>query len=126
MSEIVGELQEKQSAGVVMLSPGPIVTGPIVHGKPGMTPHGAVVVLPDLRPSWLPVIEHAAAVITEEDGATAHLANVGRERSLPIIRWPGALKIWHRDGDFVTVDVENHRVEDVREDPYDDQDDDGI
>jgi hypothetical protein len=49
---------------------------------------------------------------------------VGRERSLPIIRWPGALKIWHRDGDFVTVDVENHSVEDVREDPYADDDDD--
>lgn len=127
MSEIVGELQEKQAAGVVMLSSGPIVTGPIVHGKRGeAAPAGAVVVLPDLRPSWLPVIEHAAAVITEEGGATAHLANVGRERSLPIIRWPGALKIWHRDGDFVTVDVENHSVEDVREDPYDDQDDDGI
>lgn len=121
MSEIVGELQEKQAAGVVMLSSGPIVTGPIVHGKRGeAAPAGAVVVLPDLRPSWLPVIEHAAAVITEEGGATAHLANVGRERSLPIIRWPGALKIWHRDGDFVTVDVENHSVEDVREDPYDD------
>jgi phosphoenolpyruvate synthase/pyruvate phosphate dikinase len=109
-------LLEDDHASIVMLSPGPTAIGPVVHGKRGtVAPKGSVVILPDLRPAWLPVIVDAVAVITEEGGATAHLANVARAQSLPILRWPGALKIWHREGDVVRVDAEDHEVSDVRD-----------
>lgn len=78
---------------VTTLVTGPTVQGYVVHGRPNKaSPPGSIVVLPNLRPSYLKAVIDAAAVITQEGGEVAHLAQIGRERGLPIVRKPDALK----------------------------------
>jgi phosphohistidine swiveling domain-containing protein len=67
--------------------------GRIVHGKLNKAvPPGSIVVLPHLGPKYLKATIGAVGVIAEVGGETAHLAQVGRERALPMIRWEGALQ----------------------------------
>jgi phosphohistidine swiveling domain-containing protein len=83
------ELQDKfdEPSDVHVLVDGPVVSGTVVHGKRNKpTPPGSIVVLPDLRTQYLEAIAEAAGVITENGGETAHLAQVGREQNLPIVR----------------------------------------
>lgn len=89
------ELQDKfdEPSDVHVLVDGPYASGTVYHGKKKKpSPDGAIVVLPNLHPDYLEAIADAAAVITEEGGAVAHLAQVGRERNLPIVRIAGALE----------------------------------
>jgi phosphohistidine swiveling domain-containing protein len=111
MSEVLVDYGARCDDGVVVLSPGHrAITSRVVHGKPNIpAPAGSIVVLPDLRPAYLITIKDAAAVLTQEGGAAAHLANVGREQSLAILRVPGVF-LRFQPGDRVTVDAENGRV----------------
>lgn len=106
------ELQDKfdEPSDVHVLVDGPHVSGTIHHGtKKKPCPDGAIVVLPNLHPDYLETIADAAAVITEEGGAVAHLANVSRERNLPIVRIAGALNRFN-PGDEVSVDTATRTV----------------
>jgi phosphohistidine swiveling domain-containing protein len=78
-SEIQHELGGFQCA---VLSGGEDVYGTVGHD---------IAVVPDLRPERLDEILRCKAVITEAGGVGAHLAQVGRERSLPIVRVKGAV-----------------------------------
>lgn len=99
---------------VTTLVAGPTVTGVVVHGRRNKaSPPGSIVVLPDLRPAWLLAVRDAAAVITQEGGEVAHLAQVGRERGLPIVRRPDALEQF-REGDTVEVNSEARTARGVR------------
>ncbi len=51
-----------------------------------------IVVIPDLSPERLPEIAGARGIITERGGALAHLAVVGRENGITIMRDPDATK----------------------------------
>ena len=51
---------------------------------------GTVLVLPNLSADWYPHMVAARAVICEVGGKLAHLAVVGREQGVPIIRIDGA------------------------------------
>lgn len=87
--KIASELQDKfdRPTGVHVLVDGPVVSGTVYHGKRNKpSPAGSIVVLPDLRPQYLEAVDDAVGVITEAGGETAHLAQIGRERSLPIVR----------------------------------------
>lgn len=69
-----------------LLVGGPYACAKAVHPTIGETvPLGSIVVLPDLRPQWLSSLIGAAAVVAEKGGAGAHLAQIGRERHLPIV-----------------------------------------
>ena len=89
--------------------------GPIsgrTHGPaaPGERPTvGGVLVLPNLDPRYLGDAVVAAAVITENGGAVAHLAQVARERGVTIVRVPDARKRY-RPGTRVEVDAARGRV----------------
>ncbi len=90
---------------VHVLVDGPACSGTVVFGKPGVeAPEGAIVMLPNLHPRYVKTVAYAAAVITEEGGATAHLAQVGRDRLLPMVRIPGALSKFC-EGDEVMVNT---------------------
>lgn len=65
-----------------VLAPGPAVPFGVVGRE--------IAVLPDLSPKRLDAIVGALAVIAEQGGATAHLAQIGRERGLPVLRIEGA------------------------------------
>lgn len=91
---------------VAVLVEGVWAEGPIFYGKRNTrSPVGSIVVLPNLRPDFLEATLDAAAVITEAGGATAHLAQVGRERSLPMVLEPGAMTRY-APGMVVTVSTE--------------------
>lgn len=106
------ELQDKfdEPSDVHVLVDGPHASGTVYHGrKKKPSPDGAIVVLPNLHPDYLEAIADAAAVITEEGGAVAHLAQVGRERNLPIVRIAGAINRFN-PGDEVSVDTATRTV----------------
>jgi phosphohistidine swiveling domain-containing protein len=99
-----------EPSDVHVLVDGPYASGTVYHGKKKKpSPDGAIVVLPNLHPDYLEAIADAAAVITEEGGAVAHLAQVGRERNLPIVRIAGALERFN-EGETVSVDTATRTV----------------
>jgi phosphohistidine swiveling domain-containing protein len=106
------ELQDKfdEPSPVHVLVDGPCVSGTIHHGKRKKPcPAGAIVVLPNLHPDFLIAIDDAAGVITEEGGAVAHLAQIGRERNLPIVRIAGAIEKYN-EGIVVMIDTASRQV----------------
>lgn len=104
---------QKMSEGhpVHVLVTGAAVAGTVVHGRAKTpAPAGSIVVLPNLHPRYVETVIDAAAVITEAGGETAHLAQIGRERSLPIVRIENARELY-REGDEVFVNPEARRIE---------------
>lgn len=106
-SELQDAFEERRRAEderVTTLVTGDRVTAPVVHGRPGETPApGLVVIVPNLHTRYLWAVQGAAAVITEEGGEVAHLAQVAREQALPVVRAEGALGRWF-EGDVVEID----------------------
>jgi phosphohistidine swiveling domain-containing protein len=99
-----------QNEPVTTLVTGAKVTGVVVHGLPGKTPGpGLVVVIPNLHSRYLWAVHGAAAVITEEGGEVAHLAQVAREQAVPVVRAERARERWS-EGDVVEVDPETRTV----------------
>ena len=83
-----------------------LVGGDDVYGVVGHD----VIVVPDLHPDRLDEVLRGRAVITEAGGAVAHLAQVARERSLPMVRVEGAMAKF-RPGMSLCVLANEGRVE---------------
>lgn len=110
--KLAHEFQDKfdKPSHVHVLVDGPAASGQVYYGKRNKpSPPGSIVVLPDLRPQYLEAIEDAVAVITEAGGETAHLAQVGRERALPIVRVENARERYH-EGEMLLVNTANRTV----------------
>ena len=109
------ELQDQfdRPKAITVLVDGPWASGTVVHGKPNQeVPDGVVVVLPNLHPRYLACTVHAAAVITEAGGETAHLAQIGREKNLPIVRIENAREKYP-EGITVIVNTAGREVHEV-------------
>lgn len=129
-AQIQDEYDDRRRAleeAVTTLVVGPVATGPIVFGKPNKaSPPGSIVVLPNLRASYLLAVKDAVAVITQEGGEVAHLAQIGRERGLPMVRKPDALESF-TEHSIVEVNTETRTARVVRYrviDPTDVEEDD--
>ena len=85
-----------------------VVGGAFVMGVVGRD----VAVLPDLRPDRIDEISGAKAIITEVGGIGAHLAQVALDRSVPMVRIPGAVAEFP-PGTPVTIDTESGQVNNV-------------
>lgn len=83
-----------------------LVSGSAVYGKVGKS----IVVLANLHPDHLDAVLAAKAVVTEAGGALAHLSQVAREQSIPIVLVAGAREKFPK-GTTLIVDAENGRVE---------------
>lgn len=95
---------------ITTLVTGPAVIGVVTHARRETTPEpGMVVIVPDLRPQWLPCVAQAAAIITQAGGEIAHLAQIAREQAVPVVRADDALKRW-TEGETVRVDPEARTV----------------
>ena len=82
-----------------------LVDGPPVTGVVGQD----VIVLPNLDPKYLPQVLGARAIITEQGGALAHLAQVALERCIPVVLHPEARSVFAK-GMRVTVNAVNGTV----------------
>lgn len=67
---------------------------------------GDILVAPNTRPEYVPVMKIAGAIVNEEGGITCHAAIVSRELKIPCV--VGVQGVTHilKDGDLVEVDAE--------------------
>lgn len=67
---------------------------------------GDILVAPNTRPEYVPIMKVAGAIISEEGGLTCHAAIVSRELKVPaIVGVQGAIAAL-KDGDLIEVDAE--------------------
>lgn len=108
------ELAREKETSIIICEGGQLVqtgvaAGSVVHVTDAMSPAdfpaGAVAVARFASPQLTPILQRAAAVLTEYGSATGHLATVARELRLPaIFGIPDILSLLHR-GTEVTVDA---------------------
>lgn len=68
---------------------------------------GDILVAPNTRPEYLPIIKLAKAIITDEGGITCHATIVSREFKIPCIVGMQGVSSKLKDGDLVEVDADN-------------------
>ncbi|MFH1187691.1 MAG: PEP-utilizing enzyme [bacterium] len=66
---------------------------------------GEILVAPNTRPEYVPIIKIASAIISEEGGITCHSAIVSRELKIPCIVGVQGIISALKDGDLVEVDA---------------------
>ncbi len=71
---------------------------------------GDILVAPNTRPEYLPIMKIAGALVSEEGGITCHTAIVARELKIPaIVGVQGAIAVL-KDGDRVEVDANTGNI----------------
>lgn len=75
---------------------------------------GDVLITPNTRPEYVPIMKKAAAIITEEGGITSHAAIVSRELKIPAVVGVQGILDAVRDGDRVEVDASKGVVRKLR------------
>ncbi|WP_421654848.1 putative PEP-binding protein [Leptothermofonsia sp. ETS-13] len=71
---------------------------------------GTVLVAPSLPPQWLPLIQQAAAIVTEQGSMTSHGAIVAREVGVPAVMGATNATAHIQTGDLVMVDGSRGRI----------------
>ncbi len=71
---------------------------------------GTVLVAPLLPPQWLPLIQQAAAIVTEQGSMTSHGAIIAREVGVPAVMGAANATVHIQTGDLVMVDGNRGRV----------------
>jgi len=122
-SSIDPELIRKELAGapVVLSNCGHpaqlgVATGVAVYVDsrdiPDDFPVGAIAVTRTADPVLSTIIRRAAAILTEVGSPTGHLASIAREYRTPALFGCGDLRKRIKDGQFITVDVEERTIYD--------------
>jgi len=90
-----------------------VARGPVIHPKPDQeVPAGSIIVIPYGSPDYaIPAMSagRGGAVITEVGGRLSHLAVLGAEMDLRLVRIEDALTLYP-EGDEVTVDCNRGRI----------------
>jgi phosphohistidine swiveling domain-containing protein len=71
---------------------------------------GDILVAPNTRPEYMPIMKSAAAIVTDEGGLTSHAAIVSRELKIPSIVGTKTATRQLKDGDLVEVNANSGTV----------------
>jgi pyruvate, water dikinase len=75
-------------------APGQAIAYALVLNSPGVDlsrlPRGQILVVPSLRPEWLPLLKHCVGIVCQTGGLTSHGAIMARELGLPAVVGVGA------------------------------------
>jgi phosphohistidine swiveling domain-containing protein len=74
---------------------------------------GDIIVAVMTRPEYVPLMEKASAIITEEGGITCHASIISRELKIPCMVGVQNATTYLKDGDLVEVDADNGTVKKV-------------
>jgi pyruvate,water dikinase len=77
-------------------------------------PPETVLVASEISPDWLPLMQQATAIVSEQGGLTSHGAIVARELGIPAIVGAGQATQQIRTGDWVVVDGDEGKVYDAQ------------
>jgi phosphohistidine swiveling domain-containing protein len=66
---------------------------------------GDILIAPNTRPEYLPIMKIAGAIVTEEGGLTCHAAIVSRELKIPCVVGAQGILSVIKDGDSIEVDA---------------------
>jgi len=67
--------------------------------------NGDILIAPNTRPEYVPIMKIAGAIVTEEGGITSHAAIVSRELKIPAVVGVQGILDAVKDGDWVEVDA---------------------
>jgi len=71
---------------------------------------GDILVAPNTRPEYVPIMKMAGAIVSDEGGLTCHSAIVSRELRIPCIVGVQAATATLKDGELIEVDATNGTV----------------
>jgi len=71
---------------------------------------GDILVAPNTRPEYVPIMKIAGAIVTDEGGITSHAAIVSREFKVPCVVGVQGITSILKDGDLVEVDATKGEV----------------
>ncbi|WP_066382505.1 MULTISPECIES: putative PEP-binding protein [unclassified Anabaena] len=55
------------------------------QSQPEQLPKGVILVIPQLKPDWLPLLQQVAGIVTTQGGLTSHAAILARELGIPAV-----------------------------------------
>lgn len=83
--------------------------------KPETLPPGVILVAPAIAPDWLPLLQQAAGVVTEQGGLTCHGAILARELGIPAVVSAANATHLIQTGESVLVDGDRGEIHRVSE-----------
>ncbi|AFY49154.1 phosphoenolpyruvate synthase/pyruvate phosphate dikinase [Nostoc sp. PCC 7524] len=86
------------------------------QSKPEQLPKGIILVVPQITPDWLPLLQQVAGVVTTQGGLTSHAAILARELGIPAVVSATDATLLIQNGERLLLDGDRGEVYRMRAD----------